>query len=144
MLAALLMFAGLSDLTGKALDSRFGRRTAWIAGALSGLLGGLVGNQGGIRSAALLGFDVNRQAFVATATGIGLIVDGARMPVHLVTELEPLVQIWPTILLLGVAVVVGTVIGERILRSIPEHWFRVSVAGMILGLGAFTLYRTFS
>jgi uncharacterized protein len=142
--AALLLFAGVSELTGKAREIRFKRRVAWIAGALSGLLGGLVGNQGGIRSAALLGFDINRQAFVATATGIGLIVDVARMPVYLVSEFESLVYIWPTILLVSVAVLVGTVVGERSLRYIPEPWFRRSVAGIILALGAFMLYRTFS
>jgi hypothetical protein len=54
---------------------RFGRITGYMAGALSGLFGGLVGNQGGIRSAALMGFDINKEAFVATATAIGLVVD---------------------------------------------------------------------
>ena len=70
VLAALLVFAGVMGLTGMAQRMRFGRTTAWIAGGLSGIFGGLVGNQGGIRSAALLGFDIRRDAFVATATAI--------------------------------------------------------------------------
>ena len=53
---------------------RFGGRTAWLAGALSGAFGGLVGNQGGIRSAAMLGLGVQGPAFVATATAIGIAV----------------------------------------------------------------------
>jgi uncharacterized protein len=142
--AMLLLFAGVSELTGKAKELRFGRGTAWIAGAISGLLGGLVGNQGGIRSAALLGFDINRHAFVATATGIGLIVDAARMPVYLVNDFEALMNLWPRILLLSVAVLVGTLVGERSLQYIPESWFRHSVAGIILALGVFMLYRTFT
>lgn len=40
-------------------------------------------NQGGIRTAALLGFDVPKEEFVATATAIGLFVDGARQLGHL-------------------------------------------------------------
>jgi uncharacterized protein len=76
VLAALLVFAGLMGLTGMAQRLRFGRGAAWAAGALSGIFGGLVGNQGGIRSAALLGFEVRRDAFVATATAIALLVDG--------------------------------------------------------------------
>lgn len=64
------MFAGVSAITGYAHRMRFGSKAAWIAGALSGLLGGLVGNQRGIRSAALLGFQLERRAFVATATAI--------------------------------------------------------------------------
>src|SRR5262249_7103951 len=87
---ALLLFAGLSEITGKARQMRFGRGTAWVAGAVSGLLGGLVGNQGGIRSAALLGFDVPRQAFVATATATGLMVDVARIPVYLFADVPSL------------------------------------------------------
>lgn len=108
---------------------------------MSGLLGGLVGKQGGIRSAALLGFDVQRQAFVATATATGLIVDAARMPVYLFSELTALISIWQTIVILSVAVLIGTVVGERTLQVIPEEWFRRSVAVILLSLGAFMFYQ---
>ena len=81
----ILLFVALSELSGLARRMRFSGPVAWIAGAVSGAFGGLVGNQGGIRSAALLGFDLDRQAFVATATAIGLVVDAARMPVYLAT-----------------------------------------------------------
>ena len=77
----LLAFAGISGLTGLAQKMRFKGPAAWIAGALSGVFGGLVGNQGGIRSAAMFGFDLKGKEFVATATGIALAVDCARMPV---------------------------------------------------------------
>ena len=86
LFGVLLLFAAFSELTGLARRLRFRGPVAWIAGALSGFLGGLVGNQGGLRSAALLGFDLSRQSFVATATAIGLVVDGARMPVYLMTQ----------------------------------------------------------
>jgi len=49
--------AGVSELTGWMRRVRWGRTSAWIAGAVSGALGGMVGNQGGIRTAALLGFE---------------------------------------------------------------------------------------
>jgi uncharacterized membrane protein YfcA len=71
---------------------RFRGSAAWIAGALSGLLGGLVGNQGGLRSAALLGFDLSKRSFVATATAVGLLVDGARMPVYVVTQAQDMAK----------------------------------------------------
>jgi uncharacterized protein len=64
----LLLFAGISGLTGFIERMQFRRRVAWFAGSLSGFFGGLVGNQGGIRSAALLGFDIPKEALVATAT----------------------------------------------------------------------------
>jgi uncharacterized membrane protein YfcA len=69
---------------------RFKGRLAWIAGAVSGLLGGLVANEGGIRSATLLGFELDRQTFVATATAIDLIVDAARMPLYFWSQRDAL------------------------------------------------------
>jgi uncharacterized membrane protein YfcA len=71
----LLLFASASEVSGLARRMRFRGWVAWIAGAASGFLGGLVGNQGGLRSAALLGFDLSKQSFVATATAVGLVVD---------------------------------------------------------------------
>ena len=58
ILGALLIFAGLTGLTGISRKMRFGRKAAWLGGSVSEMLGGLVGNQGGIRSAALLGFNL--------------------------------------------------------------------------------------
>jgi uncharacterized membrane protein YfcA len=52
ILGLLLVFAGGMELLGLADRLRFRDALAWVAGALSGAFGGLVGNQGGIRSAA--------------------------------------------------------------------------------------------
>jgi uncharacterized protein len=140
----LLVFAGVSSLTGLAQRMRFsGRRSALVGGALSGLLGGLVGNQGGIRAAALLGFDVEREAFVATATAVALIVDGARIPVYLATQGADLAQHWPLIAILAVGAIVGTVLGGWTLRRMSEPVFRRVVGVLLLVLGAYTLARVF-
>ncbi len=97
VLGVLLVFAGITGITGLASAHAFGRTTAWIAGALSGMFGGLVGNQGGIRSAALLGFNLKRDEFVATATAIALLVDVFRMPVYAVTQFGQMAVQWPII-----------------------------------------------
>jgi uncharacterized membrane protein YfcA len=83
LFGALLLFAAAAEASGLAQRMRFRGATGWIAGAASGLLGGLVGNQGGIRSAALVGFGLTKRSFVATATATALFVDGARLPVYL-------------------------------------------------------------
>jgi uncharacterized membrane protein YfcA len=101
----------------------------------------LVGNQGGIRSAALLGYDLSPAAFVATATAIGLIVDAARMPVYVVTEGRRLVELAPAIIVATSGTVVGTVVGERILKGIPPRLFRRLVAMLVLALGVYMFSR---
>jgi uncharacterized protein len=132
---SLLLFVAASELTGLSRRMRFRGAAAWIAGALSGLLGGLVGNQGGVRSAAMLGVDVPRQAFVGTATAVALIVDGARLPVYLATTGHELLALWPTIVVATIGVVCGTVFGHRLLVRIPEERFRPTVAVLLAMLG---------
>jgi uncharacterized protein len=101
----------------------------------------LVGNQGGIRSAAMLGFDVPKHAFVATATAVGLIVDGARLTVYLITQGEEIAGLWPFLLAATAGAIVGTVLGQRLLKRIPEPVYRRLVAGLVLALGVFMLFR---
>jgi uncharacterized membrane protein YfcA len=139
--AGLLMFVGVVNLTGFSDRMRFGSTTGWIAGGVSGLLGGLVGNQGGIRSAALLGYDLSPAAFVATATAIGLIVDAARMPVYLATDGSRLMQSAGLILVATAGAVAGTIAGRRILERIPQPVFRKLVAVLVLALGVYMLRR---
>ena len=128
-------------LTGLAQRLRFRGPGAWLAGAASGAFGGLVGNQGGIRSAALLGFGLPKEAFVATATAIALVVDAVRMPVYFIAQAEDLVRAWPLIAVATAGVVLGTLAGERVLRRIPEAVFRRTVAALILALGVVMFFE---
>jgi uncharacterized protein len=129
--------AGVSELTGWMRRVRWGRRSAWAAGGLSGALGGMVGNQGGIRTAALLGFDVPKESFVATSTAIGLFVDAARMPVYLGTEWREIARIWPLVLTATGAVVVGTAFGTRVLGRLRQDAFRRVVGVLLVLLGVY-------
>ena len=140
----LLLFAAVSEVSGLARRMRFRGWVAWVAGAVSGLLGGLVGNQGGIRSAALLGFDLTKEKFVGTATAIALFVDGARLPVYLANQHRDMAALWWWILLGTVGVVSGTVIGSRFLKRVPEAWFRQVLAVILAVLGVVMLTRAFS
>jgi uncharacterized membrane protein YfcA len=139
--AVLVAFAGLTALTGSARRMRFGSRMAWIAGAVSGMLGGLVGNQGGIRSAALLGFRLERRAFVATATAIGLFVDGTRTPVYLATAGREMLSNASLIALSTIGALVGTLLGTAVLQKIPEDTFTRIVGVLIFGLAIFMFIR---
>lgn len=129
--------AGMSELSGWMRRVRWGHRSAWVAGAFSGALGGMVGNQGGIRTAALLGFDVPKEAFVATATAVGLFVDGARLPVYLATQWRDLLHVWPLMLIATIAVVVGTLLGTRMLGRLSQTVFRRAIGALLVILGLY-------
>ena len=139
----LLLLSGLAGFTD--WTRRLGLRGwgATAAGALSGLFGGMVGNQGGIRSAALLAFPLSPRAFVATATATALLVDAARMPVYLATSWTGLREHAPLIAVLVAGVLLGTVAGEGVLRRLPERVFRRAVSTLLLVLGVAMIVRAF-
>jgi uncharacterized protein len=132
---SLLVFSGIMALTGWAERLRFRGWKAWAAGVVSGGLGGFSGTQGGIRAAALFGFELPKQDFVATATATALLVDLARTPVYLWAQWQGVARNWPLVVLATVGVLIGTYAGERVLRRVPERLFRTVVAVLILLLG---------
>jgi uncharacterized protein len=139
-LAGLLILTGLSSLTGimRRLSSA---PAAGLLGALSGFFGGLAGNQGGLRSAALLAFQLPPVTFVATATATALLVDAARTPIYLWRAGPDLLALWLPITVATVGVLGGTVLGERILLGMSADRFRRVVSLAILALGALLLAR---
>lgn len=88
----------------------------------------------------MLGFDVRKEAFVATATAIALLVDFVRMPVYAVTDAGPVFRIWPLVALGTVGVLIGTIAGARVLHKIPESIFRQIVSAVVLALGIGLLF----
>jgi len=138
---SLLVLAGASQMTGYAKRWRLRGTLAWLGGALSGFFGGLVGNQGGIRTAAMLGFEVDKRQFVATTTAVALSIDVARVPIYLTFEARELSNLWTVISIAIAGVVVGTLLGERLLARVPERRFRTIVGTLLLLLGLSILLR---
>jgi len=135
----LLILAAITELTGWMRRVHWSRSAAWVAGALSGALGGLVGNQGGIRTAAMLGYDVPKESFVATATAIAVFVDAARLPVYLMSQGGELGRIRTGILIATIGVMIGTLLGRRILSRLSQDTFRRLLAILLFCLGVYML-----
>lgn len=138
-----LVLAGVSGLAGLDRRVRLSGKGALAAGVASGLLGGLVGNQGGIRSAALLAFPIRAEVFVATSTAVALVVDTIRLPFYVGTNYRVLVENLPAIGLATVGVVTGTLIGRPLLRRLPERVFRLIVSALVASLGVYMLLKVF-
>jgi uncharacterized membrane protein YfcA len=99
------------------------------------VFGGLVGNQGGLRAAALLGFRLETRALVATATASALLVDAARVPIYLVARGAVIQSTVPLWMAGTVGVVVGTFLGVPLLGRIPPQLYRQLVGGLLVALG---------
>lgn len=141
ILGALLVATAAAGLTGWTARWRPRGAAVTALGAASGFFGGIAGNQGGLRAAALLAFPLTPAAYVATSTMTGLLVDAARMPIYL-WRAEGTLTAHAT--LVGVAtagVVTGTLLGERVLLGLSVERFRRLVSVLIAALGVMLLVR---
>jgi len=135
VLAVLLLAAGTSELARRPVPLPATRFWRLSGGILSGVFGGLVGNQGGIRAAALLGFRLETRALVATATASALLVDAARVPIYVVVRGSVLASTVPLWIAGTGGVIVGTLIGVPLLGRIPPTPYRQIVGGLLVALG---------
>lgn len=135
VLALLLLAAGITELTERRIP--LPRTPFWrlFGGCLSGLFGGLVGNQGGIRAAALLGFQLPPRQLVATATASALLVDAARVPIYLLSAGDVIARATPLWLVASVGVTIGTYLGVPALARIPEASYRRILGSLLVLLG---------
>lgn len=85
---------------------------------------------------------MKKDAFIATATAIALMVDASRTPVYLYTQWDRLGSVWILITVAAASVIIGTLFGQQALRWIPEDKFHKVVSGIIIALGIFMLFRT--
>jgi uncharacterized protein len=135
VLGLLLVLAGGSELLGRRVPLPPTPFWRLAGGILSGAFGGLVGNQGGIRAAALLGFQLPPRALVATATASALFVDAARVPIYVARSGPVLAANAPLALAASAGALVGTFIGVPILSRIPASRYRTIVGGLLVLLG---------
>ncbi len=139
VLGILLVATAVAGLTGWVTRWRAAGARAAALGLLSGFFGGIAGNQGGLRAAALLGFGLAPAAYVATSTTIALLVDAARTPVYVWRAGSTLADLAAPIAVATLGVLVGTLLGERLLLGLPVERFRRIVSAVIGVLGVWLL-----
>ncbi|HVZ49811.1 MAG TPA: sulfite exporter TauE/SafE family protein [Gemmatimonadaceae bacterium] len=136
VLGALLVLTAVAQLT--RLAARWHPRglTVGALGLASGFFGGIAGNQGGLRAAALTAFALSPAAFVATSTATGLLVDAARAPIYVWRSGADLIAHIAVLAVAATGVVAGTLAGERVLLGLSRDTFARVVAVAIGVLGA--------
>jgi uncharacterized membrane protein YfcA len=112
-----------------------------LLGLLSGAFGGLAGNQGGLRAAAMLSLSLPPVRYVATATATAMLVDVMRTPVYVWQAGDALSSLVVPMSVATVGVLIGTVLGERILLGLSVRQFRYAIAVLIGLLGGWLVVQ---
>lgn len=141
VLGLLLVTTAVMTLADVARRWHPGGAASQALGVLSGLFGGVAGNQGGLRAAALLSFALTPAAFVATSTAVGVIVDAARLPIYLLRAGSGLLALWQPIVVASAGVLVGTLVGERALLGLSPATFKRLLASLIGALGLWLCWQ---
>ncbi|MCI0469458.1 MAG: sulfite exporter TauE/SafE family protein [Nitrospirae bacterium] len=135
LLGAALIFLGLKEATGFGEKLRLPQKIDFIGGFLSGLLGGFVGNQGAIRSAYLLNYNIPKETFVATAAIIASVVDVTRIPVYIFSNKDALSDNLFLLFIVTASAFAGTFAGKKFLKNISLKTFKIYVAATIIIIG---------
>lgn len=112
-----------------------------VLGFLSGLFGGLAGNQGGLRAAAMLSLALPPVRYVATATATAMLVDLVRTPIYVWRAGTALSSMSVPLTVATLGVLIGTMLGERILLGLSIRQFRYAIAVLIGLLGAWLVVQ---
>ena len=76
---------------------------------------------------------------MATATATGLQVDAARTPVYLWHSAPVLLTLWAPIMIATVGVLIGTILGERLLLGLSPRRYGQTIGAAIGALGIWML-----
>lgn len=109
--------------------------TAVIGGSLSGVMAGIFGIGGAVRSAFLSAFNLPKSVYLVASGAIAFFIDITRLTTYVVggTRL-PSLYLYGLFLFIPVSFL-GAKIAERLLKRIPEKSFRLVVAGFLLIVG---------
>jgi len=100
----------------------------------SGLIAGLIGTGGAIRSVCLLAFGLPKEAYIGTSAVIALLVDSTRLPVYLTQRFIP-PALLPLIIGLTVVAFGGAWLGQRLVRTVSPVRFKQLVLLMLFLMG---------
>lgn len=136
--AAILLFVGLR--LANVLTFAPGTKTLIVGGAVVGLLSGLVGSAGPLGAAIFLTLDLPPISYVASEATTALAMHGIKSIVYgRFITLDR--SFWALALLLGVAMVMGTWVAQRIIGRVDRRLFRRYVAFLLALTAVYMLIR---
>ncbi|MBI4367991.1 MAG: sulfite exporter TauE/SafE family protein [Candidatus Omnitrophica bacterium] len=132
-----LILLGSKEWIPERLQFRFPKSIDPIGGFFSGLIGGLIGNQGAVRSVFLLNYPISKETFIATGVVMACLIDLVRIPVYWISYSDIFFSSWPHLTLIVAVTFLGTFFGKALLKRFSIVHFRKFVAGMIVLMGLY-------
>lgn len=119
----------------------FSKNKLPIGGAFSGFFGGLSGNQGALRTAFLIKAGLSKETFIATAVVVSTFVDFTRLGMYASRfEAVNLTNNLTLILAATLSAIVGSFLGNKLLKKVTLGFIQIFVAVMLmvlaLGIGS--------
>lgn len=108
--------------------------TLVVGGILSGFTAGLIGLGGAIRSMFLVSTKIEKEAYIATAAAIAVVVDVSRISVYLASNSLD-AQYYRYIIPLIAIAFIGTRVGIRLLKQLPGQVVKRAVLVLLLLVG---------
>ena len=140
LVSILLIIFSLIDLMPFFKNLNFHKKTIPLGGFLSGFFGGLTGNQGALRSAFLIKMNLDKKVFISTTVFISTMVDFTRIGVYSSNLLTiDFSQYFNLGIFSILSAVLGSIIGNMLLKKITIEIIRTTVAFLIICLATFLL-----
>lgn len=128
----LIIFASI-DLIPYFGNLQFDKKHLQLGGFLSGFFGGLSGNQGALRTAFLIKVGLSKEAFVGTAVVVSIFVDFTRLSIYSTRFVESdLINNFTLVLFATLSGILGSYIGNKLLKKITLRFIQISVAIMLI------------
>ncbi len=137
--AFLVLYVALSQSAASHLALPKTPLTLMAGGAISGLISGLIGTGGAIRSACLLAFGLPSETYLATSGAISLFVDATRVPVYVSQRLIP-GALWMVVASLVAVSFLGTWLGQWLVRRVPAERFTQLIRALLFAMGCRFLF----
>jgi len=129
------------DSIPKLKKKKFHKKYIVFGGVIAGFFGGLTGLQGAMRSAFLMGTELEPEEYIATSASCSLIIDIARVGVYIPTILY---MSWSGMhtsisVVASTVAVLGTIVGFSFLKFLTIKTIRIIVISLIVTLAISTI-----
>ena len=140
VVSVLILGFAMLDLLPRFRDLKFASKYLPLGGAISGLMGGISGHQGALRSAFLANAGLTKEQFIGTGVTIACLVDVARLVIYSSHTAGMKIENIPLIVTGCIAAFLGAFIGKRLVEKVTMEQIQKLVAVMLIilsiGLGS--------